>query len=267
MYNAIAKQLFMFVCHIILVAALTGLTSCKKEKTTDPPVDSKATLTKIVNGEDFIQLGYNPGGTVSSITTTLLSDDEEAVTYSVQYSEDKKIKELNGEDGMRITPVYDEGVLIRTHFHKNGVHIAYAAYQVNGGIAKEVTLYGRDENDFSPALSYRLEYNAKGNVRESVLMIPGEIPGQLVREGHIAYEFDEKENPLYQHKELMLLFMQAVSRNNVLKEEYFDKNFTVEDRYRYAYTYKTNGLPEKAVIKVGLNDTNATEKEVLYSYQ
>ncbi len=257
----------MFACHIILVAALTGLTSCKKEKTADPPVDSKATLTKIVNGEDFIQLGYNPDGTLSSITTTLLSDGEEAVSYSVRYSQDKKIQELNGDDGMRITPVYDEGVLIRTHFHKNGVHIAYAAYQVVNGLPKEVTLYGRDENDFSPALSYGLTYNANGNVRESVLMIPGETPGQMFREGHIAYEFDEKENPLYQHKELMLLFMQAVSRNNVLKEEYFDKNLMIEDRYRYAYTYKTNGLPLKAVIKVGLNDTNTTEKEVMYSYQ
>lgn len=257
----------MFVCHIILVAAFTGLTSCEKEKTTDPPVDSKTTLTKIVDGEDFIQLGYNTDGTVSSITTTLLSDDEGAVNYSVQYSPDKKIKELNGEDGMRITPVYDGGVLIRTHFHKNGVPIAYAAYQVINGVPKEIALYGRDENDFSPALSYTLSYNAKGNVQESVLMIPGETPGQIERVGHIAYEFDDKENPLYKHKDLMLLFMQSVSRNNVLKEEYFDKDLTLEDRHRYTYTYKNNGLPQKAVIKVGLNDTNATEKEVVYSYQ
>lgn len=267
MFNSFLKELFTWICYVLMTIAFTSLTSCQKENAGKLVQDRETILTKIIHEDDFLELEHDQEGRVNSVTTTLLSEDELAVKYIIVYGPGNRIKELTGNDGMIITPVYDAGLLIRTHFNRNGDHLAYANYHMENGAPQEVTLYSRAGDTFDPVLSYRLKYNAAGNVSESVLMSAGDIPGRLVREGHIAYTYDEKENPLYTSRELLLLLMQTVSKNNVIKEEYYNQDLVMEDRYRYTYTYKENGLPLKAVIRTGTDDSDTGQKEVRYFYR
>lgn len=98
-------------------------------------------------------------------------------------------------------------------------------------------------------------------------MVANGVPGQLVRAGHITYKYDSKTNPLFGQKDLLVLLLQSASKNNIIQEDHFDEHLTLEDRFTYNYTYKTNGLPQRAEVINGLPDENPTTSQVEYVYQ
>lgn len=251
-----------------MVAIVSGtVTACKKDHdkpATEQPGPIKR-LAEINNGEDFIRFAYNPDSTVKKVTTTLLADSGASVAYNVSYA-NGKIQELNGDDGMKIVPVYDEGLLIRAHFYMGEERVAYANYTVMNDSERDIAYYVKDGDDYLPMLSIRVTYDAKDNPVESVLMVATDEPNLLRRDSHIEYSYDEKPNPLYAQKDLLALFFQSISKNNTLEEDHFDKDLVPENRYRYTYTYEANGQPRQAAVKIGLDGQPVTNKQVHYTY-
>ncbi len=92
-------------------------------------------------------------------------------------------------------------------------------------------------------------------------------PGYMERAGHITYQYDQKNNPLYANKNLLTLFWQAVSKNNIKVEDHFDAQLQPEDKFVYEYQYNNNGLPASASVKQGLPGQSGSDSQLHFSYQ
>lgn len=268
MYTAAIRSTEKFIKFTVLILIM-GITACKKDKNNPAIEDPEpiARLREINNGDDFIRFTYYPDGRAKTVTTTLMADPGASVQYNITYKEDKKIEELQGSDGMRIVPVYDEELLVRAHFYAGAERVGYTNYSVLDNTTKDITYYSKSNDDFIPLVSIRYKCDAAGNPVENIMMGATEIPNHMERQGHITYQYDNKPNPLYPHRDLLALFFQPVSKNNTVRENHFDKNTIPENLYKYTYTYKLNNQPQKAIVKIGLDGMPVENKEVLYTYE
>ena len=201
----------------------------------------------------MIAFTYNPDGTVKKVTVkseAITGDD--LVDYSVTYNASKKIESLVSTTGDKIVPVYENEILKRADLFTGPERTGYTNYSYENGLLKRATIYFGSGTNYEPFLEYNFSYNAAGNLSENVVMMTDGVPGHMVRAGHVTFQYDQKTNPLHTHRDLLNLFWLSSSKNNITREDHFDSNLQLEDQYVYTYTYKANGLPEKAQVKVGL---------------
>ena len=64
-----------------------------------------------------------------------------------------------------------------------------------------------------------------------------------------------------------MLIWEGVSKNNIAVEDVYDAQLVLQDRYTYSYTYKSNGLPEKADVQIGLPGQPSANSSVGFAYQ
>lgn len=261
------KRTFTRIFFFIGFAAF--MVACKKDKDNSngpDPSPNGAKLTEYVNGEDYLRLSYNTDGTVKKVI--LKSDantDGDETEFSVTYNAQKKIAALESQ-WRKIQPEYENNVLIRAKMFESGKQVGYTNYEYENGNLSRATLYFGEGGVYMPLLAYVMEYTAQGNLDETVVMMATE-PNHLERSGHIKYEYDQKSNPLYAHKDLLALFWQAATKNNVTVENHFNSDQQPEDKFVYTYTYKSNGLPEKAIVKQGLPGQEPVTHQLTYTYQ
>lgn len=239
---------------ILLGSLLTGTVACKKDKNDSPsPPAPGAKIQEYKNGEDFVRFEYNPDGTVKKATLKNdLNTNGNIIDYNIAYNAEKKIASVITTAGEKIIPEYQNGVLIRAHVFDGDEKTGYTNYLYENNLLTRATLYWGSGTEFEPFFEFNFEYNNAGNVTKTILMMATNVLGQMTRVGHIEYQYDEKTNPLYVHKELLAFLCQAVSSNNIKQEDHYDADLELEDRYIYTYTYKANGLPEHAEVKIGL---------------
>ena len=253
---------------MLFTVLLSGLSSCKKDKDEPAPQQPASELLKqYKTGEEYIKFSYNTGGRVSFVDIRSdLNTGGEEVKYAVGYSETNAISSLEGDNGQLIVPVYENGQIIRADIYENNDRIGYTSQQFENNRLSIATLYAATDDGFEGAFEFRFAYNAAGNITQTVALLNGGQPGVMVRAGHIDFEYDQKTNPLYAQKDLLVLFWQGASKNNVILENHFDSHLQPEDRYSYVYSYLPNGLPEKATVTIGFPGQPATTTQVNYSY-
>ncbi|MBL7744832.1 MAG: hypothetical protein JNN00_15270 [Chitinophagaceae bacterium] len=262
--NPLKYLIVLFVSAIMLV-----FTSCQKDSDiSNPPPAGASKIKEYKNGDEFVLFTYNGDGTIKKATVkSELNTAGEVVDFNVSYDAQKKITEVNTSVGEKIVPEYENCRMIRASYFAGPLRTAYTNYWYEAGNLKRATIYMNMGTDFEPSLEFIFTYDANGNLTESVLMMANGVPGHLVRAGHVKYEFDTKTNPLYEHRDFLALLWQGVSRNNITKEEHFDATQVLEDVYSYVYTYKANGLPESAVVTIGLPGQTPTTSALNFLYQ
>jgi hypothetical protein len=253
----------------VFTALLTGAVSCKKDKDNSPappPPAGTERIKEYKTGDEFVRFDYNAAGDVTKVTINdETSTDGNTVVYNVTYNAAKKISALEAA-GERIVPVYENNVITRADIFENNVRIGYTAYSFENNQLKRATIYFGEDDDFTPILEFIFTRNAAGNVTEMVTMMASGEPNHMVRTGHVTYQYDEKSNPLYSQRDLLILFWQNASKNNIKLEEHFDADMQLEDKYVYDYQYNDKGLPKSAVIKQGLPGDQQTTTNVTFSY-
>jgi hypothetical protein len=261
------KRTFTRIFFFIGLAA--AMVACKKDNDNPngpDPLPNDAKLTEYVNGEDYIRLSYNADGTVKKVI--LKSDantNGDETEFTVTYNAQKKITSLQSQ-WRKIEPEYQNNVLFRAKMFEDNKQVGYTSYEYENGNLSKATLYFGESGTYLPLIAYTMAYTAQGNLDETVVLMATE-PNHLERAGHIKYTYDQKSNPLYAHKELLALFWQAASKNNVTVENHFDSDLQPEDKFVYTYTYKNNGLPEKAIVKQGLPGQDPVTHQLTYTYQ
>ena len=150
---------------------------------------------------------------------------------------------------------------------RSNTRVAYTTYHYEENQLKRVIIYAGSQPDYEPFLGFDFEYNAEGNVSRTIAFVRNNIPGQLKRSGHVDFTYDNQHNPLFEHRQLLSLFWESVSSNNILQENHFDALLNQSDRFAYNYTYKNNGLPERATITIGLPGQPASTGTLTYRYQ
>lgn len=253
----------------VLAAAFTLVfTSCKKKDTLTPVTPVTTQLKEYRNDGEFIRLTYNAGGSVQKATVkTELNTGNAVVDYTISYNAQKKIAEISNTAGEKIIPVYDNNVLVRADIFDGAVKTGYTAYHYETGLLKRATIYLNQGADFEPMLEFIFTHDGAGNVTQTVVMMANGTPGQLRRAGHVTAQYDQKKNPLYDHRDLMALLWHGVSVNNPVREEHFAANNTLEDRYDYVYTYNAANLPQKATVTKGLPGQPPVVTAVDFLYQ
>jgi len=254
---------------LLFAGILSVAVSCKKDKDNDspepPPVAQR--IKEFKTGEEFIRFDYNAAGDVNKVTINSDVNTGGAVmTYTVNYDAGKKIASLDA--GVeKIIPVYENNILKRADIFQEGVRVGYTNYQFENGLIKRATIYFGEDNDFQPVLEFNFTYNGAGNITENVALVASGEPGHMERSGHITYQYDQKSNPLYTQRDLLFLFWQGASKNNIKVEDHFDADLQPEDKFVYDYEYNNNGLPKSAVVKQGLPGQPATTSNLSFIYQ
>ena len=254
---------------LIMGSLITFMASCKKDDNPKPPpspVTQK--LAEFKKGDEFIRLDYNADGTVrKAIVKSDLNTGGAIVGYDITYNAEKKVSFMQSTDGEKIVPVYEDGKMTRADVFEGAQRTGYTNYYYKNGNIDFATIYFNNGDDYEPFLEFRFEYDIKGNLIETVAMMASGEPGRMDRAGHIEYSHDQKTNPLYTHRDLLALFWQAVSKNNITTENHFDEDLKPEDRFTYAYDYKSNGLPSHATVKQGLPGKPVTTSDVDFIYK
>lgn len=271
MYTKTSKQNSMkaFKPVYLFALALLSLASCKKELDSPGPGEPQTPVTELVqytNGDEYVKFNYAAGNSISGIIlkTELMTGNEEE-SYEVAYA-DGKIASLTSDDH-RIVAVYEGGALKRADMFEEEERVSYTNYDYYNGKLRDITLYSSYDGAFSPVFSYRLEYDGDENPSELIALIAGDRPNLLVRAGSINMQYDEKVNPLYKHKDLLLLLWKPVTKNNITAEDHFDAELKPEDKYMYTYNYFNNGLPKSAEVKKGLPGQPSETFGINYLYQ
>lgn len=268
MQATILKKAFS---RTLLTAGLAAsMVACKKDKDNGPdnpgnPAGAK--LAVYTNGEDYVKFDYNSDGTVKKMTVKtddFTSGDE--TDFNVVYDAQKRISKLESE-WQTIEVEYENNAMSRAKIFTTGQQIGYTNYHYVNGNLERATLYFGESGTFEPLLEYNMSYNAQGNLTETVTMMATGEPGQLNRAGAVTYQYDQKTNPLYEHRQLLAILWQSVSKNNITVENHVNAQNQPEDKYVYTYTYNTKGLPEKAAVKQGLPGGEQSDSEIKFSYK
>lgn len=253
---------------LLFPALLFTASSCKKEKdkNSDTP-NSTIRVAEVKNEDHQVNFFYDGTGRVNKVQVKSdlnLSDDIMEFQVSYQNNQITKLSAVNGDE---LIPVYKDGKMVRADYYIENARIGYTVYQYENDQLNRVTIYLGTQPDYEPYLGFDFEYNATGHVSRSISFVRTAIPGQLKRSGHVDFTYDNQVNPLFEHRQLLSLFWETVSANNILQENHFDAILAPSDRFVYNYTYKSNGLPEKAAITIGLPGQPATTRTLSYRYQ
>lgn len=253
----------------IALFGLVAFSSCQKESTTgNPPPPAATKIKEFKNGDEFIRFTYNADGSIQKATVkSELNTAGAIVDFTVSYDAQKRISEVNSTTGEKIVPVYENSVLKRAEVFDGPVKTSYTNYQWETGLLIRATIYLNQGADFEPQFEFDFTNNAAGNPVQTVFFMNNGVPNTLNRAGHVNVQFDTKPNPLYEHRDFLALLWQPAAKNNPVKEEHFAANFTPEDVYNYAYTYKANGLPEKATVTVSSPGQPQTTSALNFVYQ
>lgn len=254
---------------LLFALAIASLASCKKDSNNPGPGDPQTPETELIqftNGDEYVKFNY---GTDNNISTVILKNeimtDDEETTYNVEYA-NGKIASLTSPMH-KLVPVYENGALKRTDMFENDEKVSFTSYDYENNKLKNVTLYYNNDGTYHPMFGYVLNYANSENPSEVIAMMAGNQPNLLVRAGSVNMQFDSRVNPLYKHKDLLLMLWQVSSKNNVTAEDHFDEALTLEDKYVYTYDYFNNGLPKSAKVKKGLPGQPSETININYIYE
>lgn len=253
---------------LLLTTVLLSLSSCKKEKDLLPGNQGNGTLLQeFRNGDEQINFFYDNSGRVNKVRVKgYLHLWDDILEFQVHYK-NNQIEKLTSSFSEQITPVYENGKMIRADYTVLNNRFAYTNFYYDGNNLTRATVYQGGGNNYEPYLGFDFSYNAAGNISRTEAFMATGTPGLMRRAGHVDFTYDAKSNPLYQHRQLLWLFWQNASANNTIQEDHFDGQLISSDRYVYTYTYKANGLPDKATIAIGLPGDPPGSSLLSYLYQ
>ncbi|MDB5196475.1 MAG: hypothetical protein JWP88_846 [Flaviaesturariibacter sp.] len=254
--------------HLGLAATFAlGITACQKDKDDTQTPATIAKISELKNGDEFVRFTYNSDGTANKLTMKSdLNTGMATVDYTIAYTADKKIASLTGTNSDKIEAVYENGRLSRADLFEGSTYTSFTSYTYENGRMTKATINYKSGATFKPFLEFRFSYDAQGNPSKTESFMAMGINGQLSSTGYVTMEYDNKTNPLNAHSDLMALFWQPAPKNNVTLEKHYDENGVLEETHTFAYTYKANGLPEKAVESIQQTGQATTTSTITYTY-
>ncbi len=252
---------------IILMAAFV-LISCKKNPEPQPETGGPLKLTEYVSGSDFVRITYNNSGEIRTIS---LSNDEYssggAVTYDVSLLPGKKINELNGNNGIRIKPVYDGNNIVKSIAYMGNNKAYETTYEYADGHLRSTVISLVENNVATPIIKLLSYYDGAGNPTTIDTYLTNPFTGEMINAGFVINSYDNKINPFAEYKDLMLVLLLPVSQNNVTMESYFDTDITPQEVIETEYSYNSKGFPVTAVISQTSPGKEPAKRMAKYTYK
>jgi hypothetical protein len=258
------KQTFMGA-----IVALTALSSCKKEDSAAPqPPARPVLLTEFKSGDDVTKFAYHADGTFKSIT---LSNDpvstDENVTYTATYAANKKIAELNGTNGSKLKLTYTNNLLSKMEAFFGTHKFAETVYEYNAAVMKSTTISVMDNDVAVPYFKSDFTFTNVGNISRTNAFMFNPTTNKLESIGHVTKQYDTNPNPLYLLGDIVAVFWQASTKNNITKQQHFNKDGNAAEVIETTYTYNPQGYPVRATMKETMPGQQPTNATITYTYQ
>ncbi len=200
-------------------------------------------IISVDGGSADVFLTYDNNNLAASIFSNYFHPNEQAKEFFITYYPSGKIKQLHTTDGYKILTEYENEKLIRAFHYQDDVEQGYMDYLQMAANELRTTYYEKVDQDKIPQYSIAFYSDNKGNIHEALRMEKTNVPNQLLRSENSLFLYDENHNPLYEHRDLLLLFNIVASPNNVLQEDRFDKLLQLIDRTKYSYQYNDYKFP------------------------
>lgn len=239
------------IVSALLLAAVLFFTSCKKDKSEELPAGNAQKLEKISVGDEFLSFVYNTDGSLKQATVKdELSSGGDAVTYNIVYDAQKRMSEISTSEGEKLFPVYVNNQLQKVEVKDNtNTLIGITEYIYEANRLKTATVRTTLTGTLMDLMKFDFTYNAAGNISKTNYSFVDPASGDLVPDGHVTYEYDNKANPLTAVKEFLKLVWYVPSANNISKEVHVDANAVIEETVEYSYTYNALNLPQAGTVK------------------
>jgi YD repeat-containing protein len=249
--------------------ALLSFSSCKKDDVETPPPPAKTPqLAKFTNGAETTQFSYNADGSFKSITLStdpLTGDDN--ITYTAQYGANQKMTQLNGTNGAVLRLTYANSLLSKMEGFTGTDKFVQTTYEYAGTVLKSSTHAYADNGAMVPFFKGDYTFTAGGNISRVNTAAINLITNQLEADGHVMLQYDDKVNPFAALGDVYTIFWQAVTKNNLTKQQHYNKNGVPGLLMETTYTYNAQGYPTAAVEKEQLPGEPPVLKNLSYTYQ
>ena len=249
--------------------SLVIFSSCSKPVNDVPAPPAKPLqLIEFSDGDDVTRFAYNADGSFKSIQ---LKNDpvstDENVTYTAKYAANKKIEELNGSNGTKLKLTYTNNLLSKMEAFAGTQKFAETIYEYNGAVMKSSTISLVDNNQSIPFFKGDFTFNTLGNITRSNAFMYNPLTDKLESTGYVVNQFDNKVNPFSSLSDVITIFWQVTTKNNITKQEYFDKDGKAEEVVETTYTYNAQGYPTRATMKETEPGQQPTTAIITYKYQ
>jgi hypothetical protein len=255
---------------ILGISLAVSVVSCKKDKNENPDGPGSPNGTKIAmfrEGDEYIKFDYNNDGSVKNvIVNTESSTGGDEFNFTVKYDGQKRITALESQ-WQTIDIAYQNNAMSKATIKQAGTLLAETSFQYVNGNIQSSTLFIPGEGDILiPLFKYEMTYNTQGNVsRANAFLALDEENFEPA--GYVNFQYDGKDNPLYEQRQIFAIFGHNISKHNTTVEDHFFANNAPEDKFQVTYTYNAKGKPEKAKVKQGLPNETQTETERIYTYK
>jgi hypothetical protein len=249
----------------VILLGIFFINACKKDVSKVPAKSSG--LIEYTSGSKFIRLTYSPVGEINSIT---LSNDKYLVggevTYKISYTEGKKLEELSGSNGIRIKPVYKSDRLVKADVYMNNELTYETVFQYAGNTLRNTIIKLVEKNVLTPVMKLESYYDAAGNPTTIDTYLANPVTEHMQLTGFVFREFDHHVNPFSGISDVMMVLLQPVSANNVIREKNFNTDKKVQEMTETDYTYDTRKLPVRATVKESLQGKDPMIRLAQFSY-
>jgi hypothetical protein len=263
------KKLFKKTTALAFATSVI-FTSCKKDDVVTQPQPAKPLqLTTFKSGDDVTRFEYNGDGTINKI---FLKEDpvttDDNVTYTAKYLANKKISEFTGSNGAKIKLSYSNNLLSKSEAFMGAVKISESVFSYTGNQLKTsaISVFYNNSNVGVPFFKSDFTYNAAGNVSRGSVFTLNPLNNQLEPSGYVNNFYDNKINPFASLGDIMLVFWQYASSNNIIKQAYFDKNGVAQEVVETTYIYDAQGYPTSATMKETQPGQQPTTTTIAYTY-
>jgi hypothetical protein len=159
------------------------------------------------------------------------------------------LNELNGSNGTKIKVTYTGDLITKAEMLNGTVKYAETVYEYNGTNLKSSTISIVDHSGSIPYFKSEFTFNNAGNVTRSDVLMYDPLLDRLEPTGYVLNQYDTKKNPFVVLSDVNLIFWQIASKNNVVKQEYFNKNGAADEVVETTYTYSVLDFPVRATVK------------------
>ncbi len=244
--------------------AVLSLASCKKDDVTGnpPPGNNTARIAAYSHGDDQWTFQYNADKSLKTVSVkSELFNSGEETAYNITYRADKKMDVLSSTDGSSIRLQWNNGTLTGAETWVSNQKVSVTSYEYLNGFLKTVDIRMVYGNNLVPFMKFSFVYNNAGNIGRTNIWSYNFLTSQLEFTGHSEMEYDSNPSPFADMKELMAVFWQTSSGNNITRITQYEPGGQEEEKTSYTYTYNSKRLPVSAVVtttSAGQQPVNST---------
>lgn len=244
--------------------------SCFKDPSVELPKKPPTLfLSEFKSDDEVTRFEYNSD---SSLKMIFFAEDpvtnDQNVTYTIKYLNNKKVDELVGSNGTRVKLTYNNLGISKSEIFDGVDIVSRSKYTYIGDNVSSTTVENfRFVIGMIPA-KWKVDFtnNSLGNTSGMKFYSFNVLNQGFDEELNASFQFDDKINPFASVGDLMLIFWQYANKSNITRQETREPNGVITELIESTYSYNSYGYPTKAIMKITEKGMPPISKHILFTY-